>query len=190
MCTHSVEFDSLYRAGIYGRPCKVNWLLSSCMRMGHSTSKFTAPNSSDFLSQNSLTWCKIIQASPSSLRQLIISGWPSFDWVSEKIAKSSDLTTKPFFGTATIRELLLLDCSSMAALPLFESCYNSQDCHYPSLYGNLFFYSSSFPKNRKISYLYPIISFWHLLSKTWSITCSTINIWISLRNVILMDFRA
>ena len=22
MCTHSMEFDSFYRAGIYGRPCK------------------------------------------------------------------------------------------------------------------------------------------------------------------------
>ena len=29
MCTHSMEFDSFYRAGIYGRPCIVN--MSSCI---------------------------------------------------------------------------------------------------------------------------------------------------------------
>ena len=40
----------------------------------------------------------------------------------QKIAKISHLISKPFFGTATIREVLLLDCSSMAARPLFESC--------------------------------------------------------------------
>ena len=37
------------------------------------------------------------------------------------VGMHSNLITKPFFGTATIRELILLDYSGMEGLTLFES---------------------------------------------------------------------